>query len=200
MKLSKELNYYRQKNDYTQQQLAQKLHVSRKTISNWENRRSEPSFEMLKELSKLYDISTDQLLNSANQKSSIPSKNKTTFKEAWKIFLKRLFRLKGKASRKGYTYVMVPLIVISYILLGIGFLISFRGISKTNLFLMAFGEVIEIILPTIIAIFQTCLAVRRNHDIGISGWTVILIFIPWVSQLYILILMFIPKNTFTEKK
>ncbi|XIF20252.1 MAG: Hypothetical protein AJITA_00986 [Acetilactobacillus jinshanensis] len=58
MKLAKNLKTYRQKNHLTQSKLANKLHVSRKTISNWENGRSQPSFQTLNALSKIYEVPT----------------------------------------------------------------------------------------------------------------------------------------------
>lgn len=46
----------------TQEVLSNKLHVSRQTISNWENERSYPDIDMLIQLSYHYNISLDRLL------------------------------------------------------------------------------------------------------------------------------------------
>ena len=70
MKLAENLKTYRQKNRLTQSKLAKKLYVSRKTVSNWENGRSQPSFQTLNILSKLYGISVDNLLNGRIKKPS----------------------------------------------------------------------------------------------------------------------------------
>ena len=45
-----------------QVQLAQKLSVSKQTISNWENNNILPSIEMLVRISKFFSVSTDFLL------------------------------------------------------------------------------------------------------------------------------------------
>lgn len=48
--------------NWTQVQLAQKLNVSKQTVSNWENNNILPSVEMLIKLSKTFSVSTDYLL------------------------------------------------------------------------------------------------------------------------------------------
>ena len=46
----------------TQEQLAEKLNVSNRTISRWENARTMPDFDFLIELAKIYDVSVEELL------------------------------------------------------------------------------------------------------------------------------------------
>ncbi len=45
-----------------QVQLAEKLDVSKQTISNWENNNILPSIEMLVKISRFFSVSTDHLL------------------------------------------------------------------------------------------------------------------------------------------
>lgn len=45
-----------------QVQLAEKLDVSKQTISNWENNNIMPSIEMLMKISRYFSVSTDFLL------------------------------------------------------------------------------------------------------------------------------------------
>ncbi|USS86350.1 helix-turn-helix domain-containing protein [Fructilactobacillus cliffordii] len=63
----RQLKHYRTQAGLTQAELANQLHVSRKTISNWENQRSFPNLEMLTQLSARLNVSTDQLLRQPNQ-------------------------------------------------------------------------------------------------------------------------------------
>lgn len=51
----------RNEKGYTQQKLADKIHVSNKAISNWENGRSNPDLDMMKELAKIFDVTVDEL-------------------------------------------------------------------------------------------------------------------------------------------
>lgn len=48
--------------NYSQVQLAEKLGVSKQTISNWENNNILPSIDMLIRISRFFSISTDYLL------------------------------------------------------------------------------------------------------------------------------------------
>ena len=47
---------------WTQVQLAQKLGVTKQTVSNWENDNIQPSIDMLVKLSNVLNVSTDYLL------------------------------------------------------------------------------------------------------------------------------------------
>ena len=56
------LSEIRQENNLTRAQLAKKLSVSVRLISYWENGQRECDFDMLIELSRLFDVSIDYLL------------------------------------------------------------------------------------------------------------------------------------------
>ena len=52
----------RLKMGFTQQEVSEKLFVTRQTISNWENNRSTPDIDTLVKISELYQINLDSLL------------------------------------------------------------------------------------------------------------------------------------------
>lgn len=54
----------RTKNGFSQDELAEKIHVTRQAVSRWENGETIPNIETLKLLSKLFDISINTLLGS----------------------------------------------------------------------------------------------------------------------------------------
>ena len=62
MEIGRKLKEVRMKSNLTQEQVAEKLFVSRQTISNWENERSYPDIISIIRLSDLYSISLDELL------------------------------------------------------------------------------------------------------------------------------------------
>ena len=62
MEIAKKLKEARLNRDLTQEVIAEKLNVSRQTISNWENEKSYPDIISVIELSNLYSISLDDLL------------------------------------------------------------------------------------------------------------------------------------------
>lgn len=62
MNLNKQIKAYRKNLGLSQEQLAQKVYVSRQTVSNWETGRSYPDVENLMLLSVLFDVSLDELV------------------------------------------------------------------------------------------------------------------------------------------
>jgi len=62
MDLNQILRKKRKEHHFTQEQLAEKLLVSPKTISNWETGRTFPDIESLIRIAKLYNLSLDNLL------------------------------------------------------------------------------------------------------------------------------------------
>ncbi len=60
--LSDRIYELRNLKNWSQVQLANKLSVSKQTISNWENNNIQPSVEMLIKLADLFSVSTDYLL------------------------------------------------------------------------------------------------------------------------------------------
>lgn len=52
----------RKDHDDTQQTLADKLNVTKYTVSSWEQEKSEPSHEMLVRICRMYGVSSDYLL------------------------------------------------------------------------------------------------------------------------------------------
>ena len=62
MNISKQLKNYRKKLDISQEGLAEIVHVSRQTISNWENDKSYPDLQSLVLLSEYFEISLDELV------------------------------------------------------------------------------------------------------------------------------------------
>lgn len=64
MNLKDKLIELRKENNLTQDELAEKLYVSRQTVSNWENKRTYPDIETLILISNKFNISLDDLLKS----------------------------------------------------------------------------------------------------------------------------------------
>lgn len=62
MNFSKQLKKYRELKGYSQEVLAEKIYVTRQTISKWENDKSYPDIHNLIALSILFEISLDELV------------------------------------------------------------------------------------------------------------------------------------------
>jgi len=63
MEFHEKLQQLRKQNNLTQEQLARRLYVSRTAVSKWESGRGYPNLESLKCISKLFNISIDELLS-----------------------------------------------------------------------------------------------------------------------------------------
>ena len=57
----KRLREFRKSKKITQQELADRLGIKRNTYSDWENGKTEPTFEILVKLADLFDVSLDWL-------------------------------------------------------------------------------------------------------------------------------------------
>jgi len=64
MEFNEKLQELRKQKNLTQEQLAEQLYVSRTAISKWESGRGYPSIDSLKEVSKYFNVSLDELLSS----------------------------------------------------------------------------------------------------------------------------------------
>ena len=62
MELGKQIKKYRQEAGLSQEELANRIYVSRQTISNWENDKSYPDVNSLVLLSEIFQISLDKLI------------------------------------------------------------------------------------------------------------------------------------------
>ena len=75
MELGKRITEIRKQNNMTQEDLAETLHVTRQTISNWENGKSYPDLESLVLISKQFDISVDMMLKEDSKMANAIDKN-----------------------------------------------------------------------------------------------------------------------------
>lgn len=63
MNLGNKIVNLRKKNNLSQEELAEKVGVTRQTISKWELEETTPDIKQAKELSKIFNISLDELTN-----------------------------------------------------------------------------------------------------------------------------------------
>jgi uncharacterized membrane protein YhaH (DUF805 family) len=100
------------------------------------------------------------------------------------LFIRRLLSFEGRASRKEYIFRVLFFIF----LLCIGDYASENNIYPVPLYLGLLYMILIIIIP-LYMIQYFPLAVRRLHDFNVSGWFVLISFVPF-GQLLILWLMF----------
>lgn len=79
--ISKNLKQLRKRFRYTQEEIAEYLHVSRQAVAKWENGESTPDIASCIALAKCYDVTLDDLVHYDDQGSGIgiPPKGKHYF-------------------------------------------------------------------------------------------------------------------------
>lgn len=102
MKFNEKLVKLRKENLLSQEELAEKLGVTRQTISKWELEQTTPDMDKLSQMAKLFNVSVDELLNEADE----PTKtNKASDKNN---------------NKKNTAIVIILIIVLIFVLGGVG--------------------------------------------------------------------------------
>lgn len=76
MNFNEKLIELRKKNGLSQEELGSKLNVSRQAITKWETDAGLPDTENLKELSRIFEVSIDYLLDNNNELPLLVMKKK----------------------------------------------------------------------------------------------------------------------------
>ena len=72
MILAEKITVLRKRNGWSQEELAEKLGVSRQSISKWESAQSTPDLNRILAMSALFDVSTDTLLKDEEELQELP--------------------------------------------------------------------------------------------------------------------------------
>src|SRR5690554_5885182 len=106
MLFGERLKIEREKRDWSQVYLAEKIHVSRQSVSKWETGKNYPSIEVIIDLSDLFGITIDELLRSDEElKEKVIRDSKQLAHPKWKTFFDSLFLL-------GVFLLLVKLIIL----------------------------------------------------------------------------------------
>ncbi|MBO5452505.1 MAG: helix-turn-helix transcriptional regulator [Clostridia bacterium] len=100
MTLGEKLSKLRKEYNYTQEQLADILGVSRQSISKWESDIAYPETEKLIELGKIFECSMDYLLKDEVAEKTGASIPETTFTEKVTEISKKVMTDKNKGKAK----------------------------------------------------------------------------------------------------
>lgn len=94
MIFSERLKEEREKRNWSQNDLAEKLHVSRQSVSKWKTGKNYPSIEIIIHLSDLFGITIDELLRSDEELTQkIIEDSKQLAYPKWKVFFDSLFMI-----------------------------------------------------------------------------------------------------------
>ncbi len=126
MNIGRKLKEARMKMKFTQEMTAELLHVSRQTISNWENEKAIPDIISVIKLSEIYDMSLDDLLKGdedmlkkIDKDVNVVKSNRRMMMIGWSVmllaFLVSISNLLLKQSSFDFIASATP-----YVLLGVG--------------------------------------------------------------------------------
>lgn len=113
MKLNDKIFEYRKINNWSQEELADKLDVSRQTVSKWETGKAVPELDKLIALANLFNISVDALvkeeLDINNQQNKIDSEKSQN--ELWNK-ISGFFESKKEFIKKLITAIIISVVII----------------------------------------------------------------------------------------
>lgn len=81
MEFNEKLQELRKRKGLTQEELAEKLYVSRTAVSKWESGRGYPSIDSLKAIAKFFSVTVDELLSSNEMLTMVEENHKQTKKQ-----------------------------------------------------------------------------------------------------------------------
>ncbi len=132
MTFGEKLTTLRKEHGLSQEDLAEKLSVSRQAVSRWEVDSTLPDAENLLQISKLFGVSVDYLIN-----EDYKSENDTP--AAYKVVQK--MELSGKLNS---AYIMSVGGIAIFTLIGIGLWITYQ--NATSVIVSAVGDLLVIVL------------------------------------------------------
>lgn len=99
-----------------------------------------------------------------------------TFGEAISLFYKRYTDFDGRATRAEYWYPVLYMFIV-------GMILGFFG---------RFGEILAGVFSLVNIVPSIAVSIRRMHDIGKSGWWILISLIPIIGTIWYLILCATP--------
>lgn len=89
MEIGQQIIRYRKQQALSQEELAEKVYVSRQSISNWENDKTYPDIHSLLLLSQIFQVSLDQLIKGdiEKMKNTITQVDKKNFERDTKVMV-----------------------------------------------------------------------------------------------------------------
>ncbi len=126
-KIGKFIAQCRKEKNFTQQELAEKLGVSDRTIGNWENGRNMPDYSILKELCNTLDIDVNEFLSGEKiEKNEI----QTHSIENLDLILKEYYNMKKQKNIFKYIAITIGIMVISLIVFFSFIFVFMGGLNK----------------------------------------------------------------------
>ena len=160
MEFNEQIKRLRKENNLTQEEMAKKLNVTRQALSNWENNRNLPDFEMIILIAKTFGVSLDELILGDKKMNKV---EQTLIND-------------GKRTRAAKFNMVSTIIGSAFIILGIIFFlisaisvsyIDRSGVLHENFFLVPLGYLslfVGILIIIAWVINSICLAIKERKN------------------------------------
>lgn len=100
MNFSDKIISLRKKNGWSQEELAERLGVTRQSVSKWESAQSQPDLSKIIQMSELFSVTTDYLLKDGVQDSAAINEEKPSFRTVDAAHAKEYLALRKSAAPK----------------------------------------------------------------------------------------------------
>lgn len=114
MEIGNKINQLRKLSGMTQEQLAEKLNVSRQTISKWESDSTSPDLESIVKISRIFHVSLDDLLKEGEAGVANKIDEQITLEDLMKINLHN--RKMTLLLISGLIFIMVSILNFAYVI------------------------------------------------------------------------------------
>ena len=114
MEIGNKINQLRKLSGMTQEQLAEKLNVSRQTISKWESDSTSPDLESIVKISRIFHVSLDDLLKEGEAGAANKTDEQITLEDLMKINLHN--RKMTLLLISGLIFIMVSILNFAYVI------------------------------------------------------------------------------------
>lgn len=135
MSVGKNIQIYRKNLGMSQEELGQKLHVSRQTVSLWEKEQTLPTIDNLIRLKEIFGVSVDEMLGFENAEEAEEENKKSEPKEMYTLrFEKEEIKELSKAQMNPIYKKFAVMVSLNVIIL----MIAFSNSNETAAFFLLF--------------------------------------------------------------
>lgn len=163
MILADKIMELRKKNGWSQEELAEKVHVSRQSVSKWEGAQSVPDLEKIILLSQIFGVSTDYLLkDEMEEQDFVLTTDVETEGEVRRVSMEEAVAfLNTKEKTTGLVAIGVALCILSPLIL-----ISLLGASEWGR--LPFSENVASGIGLVVLLFMVIIAVAMFIYVGMQ--------------------------------
>ena len=133
MNIADRIQYLRKQKGYSQEELADKVGVSRQAVSKWESEQSTPDLEKVIVMSELFEVTTDYILKGIEPVSTT---NRKTVKTLYLGFVLIFATIAGiwsfVANRFNYDEILMIILAGGVVGLGMALIVQVIGSIVSN--------------------------------------------------------------------